>query len=965
MIFGVVNTGFAGREVSFVYLNVFKFLTLFNRKIILILSHSHSFNIKKSVALFTILVTFSLNVIAQKVIHIDQKSSEINLATSSEVFRDSKGTMPFEVIQQEKFVPNNSGSFQYSFSPDTFWFRFVIKNTSDQVLENFYFHWSDGLSDYVDLYVPVNDTHKVLKGGLLAPSEEKAYQGLFPVFPAGPIPPGEYRTYYIRLKSSESINGQMTLMSSQQYINWLQVTLAMVWLVIGIQVLRVLYNIILAYYIRNTSFRWYTFHTVIVTISVMGSFGVVGSIFSSNPPLAGFLNATFYELMPATYTLFIFSLLNVRKNFPKIRWVFFLIVACSGMQILAYAFVPKIYLLIFNNYLFLFTEFFLSFMCIYALYKRITMNTYLLIPCFITLVPFMFLNLRALGYINYSWIYPMIYITNFLEILALSLVLGKIIETSENERVHTEKALYEEKIEAEKLQELDAAKTQFFTNISHEFRTPLTLLLGPLQDLSKRYPNENLFGTLKRNALRLQQLINQLLDLAKLQEGKMENHIQRGNISEFLTRIFSTFESMAQNKHIIYKYSLGQTEQVAYFDPDKLEKILSNLLSNAFKFTTEYGKVAVYTQLDPQWLNIRISDNGIGIDSEKLPFIFDRFFQVESNQQRRYEGTGIGLALVKELVRDIKGHIDVRSEKDKGTSFEIKVPVSQSTWSDYTVSDYGTNQILAYADSFKDEKNNEVEDHFEDGKPLLLIVEDNYDLRQYIRSIFSEHYNIIEAENGKIGLELSLVELPDIIISDLMMPVMDGIQLLEALRTDQRTDHIPIILLTAKATIQDKLQGLECGADAYLTKPFERKELEIRVRKLVEQREIIRNKLNENSIRKPSEIKEVPVLDIRFIERIEDIIEDNLLDPNFTLDILCEELHMSRATLHRKLKAISGNSSTQFIRQYRLRKAAELLRNKTASVSEVAYMVGFDNLSYFSKTFQDYMGKSPSDFAKS
>src|SRR5690606_33633172 len=177
--------------------------------------------------------------------------------------------------------------------------------------------------------------------------------------------------------------------------------------------------------------------------------------------------------------------------------------------------------------------------------------------------------------------------------------------------------------------------------------------------------------------------------------------------------------------------------------------------------------------------------------------------------QRRYEGTGIGLALVKELVRDIKGHIDVRSEKDKGTSFEIKVPVSHSAWSDYTVSEYGTNQILAYADSFIDEKNNEIDDHFEDGKPLLLIVEDNYDLRQYIRSIFSEHYNIIEAENGKIGLELSLVELPDIIISDLMMPVMDGIQLLEALRTDQRTDHIPIILLTAKATIQDKLQGLE------------------------------------------------------------------------------------------------------------------------------------------------------------
>ncbi len=907
---------------------------------------------------------------AQKPIVINDSTATVSVSEYTSVFQDENANMPFEKVVQQNFRINEGKSFKFPFSSKAYWFRFQINNQSKLNRNNWYFLWGDGLSDNIDIYVPQeNGQYQCLKGGLLASEKEKAYTGLFPIYKAGFLPQNQIQTYYVRLKASGSINSQLTLMTHQTYIDQMPGTLAMVWLVIGIQLLRVLYNIILARYISNTSFRWYAFHTLIVTISVLGSFGVVGSIFSSNPPLASFLNDSFFQLMPATYTLFIFSLLNVRKNFPKVRWVFFFIIACSVLQVIAHAFIPKMYLLIFNNYLFLFTEAFLSIMCIYALYKRISMNTYLLIPCFITLVPFIFLNLSTLGFIDYGWIYPMIYITNFLEILALSLVLGKIIESAENERISTEKALFEEKIEAEKLQELDAAKTQFFTNISHEFRTPLTLILSPIDDLTKKYPHEKLFDSMKRNAQRLLVLINQLLDLSKLDAGQMQTNIQQHDLAKHIQILGSSFSSLAESRGINFQIIQNRKQAVAYFDADKIEKILLNLLSNAFKFTKDAGEITLRVNYEEDFSGVEIivEDAGIGISTEKVKQIFDRFYQIDGTHQRNYEGSGIGLALVKEMVQLHRGTIHVASQEEVGTAFSIKLPTDKETWKKEllrVVSEEYQNTDLTAFYANNESKNLTEKSKVNEEEKILLIIEDNADLRQYIRSIFEQDYQIIEAIDGQEGIEKALDIIPDIVVSDLMMPRLDGLGFCKLLKSDEKTSHIPVVMLTAKANVESRIEGLELGADDYLTKPFNKEELQVRVRNLVYQREVLRQKYDKQVVDlKPTEVI-LSSIDEKFIKKAKEIIEKHLAENEFNVEQFAEEMNLTSVVLRRKIKAVTNQSATQFVRKFRLQKASNLLLNNADTVSNIAYQVGFESLSYFTKAFQEEFGKLPSEYGK-
>jgi len=925
---------------------------------------------------------FCISARAQRPIIITDSLAAVNVCESSAVFQDKLGTLSFEQIQKQQFQLNQGNTFRFSFSSNVFWFRFRVDNQSKFNQNNWYFLWSDGLSDNVDIYIPQQDgTFQCLKGGLLASAQEKVYTGLFPIYQAGRLPQQKIQTYYVRLKSSESINAQLTLMTHQAYIDTMPGILAMVWLVIGIQLLRVLYNIILARYIRNTSFRWYTFHTVIVTISVMGSFGVVGNLFAENPKVAGFLNATFYELMPATYTLFIYSLLNAKKNFPRLRWVFFLIIAGSVLQMGAYAFIPKMYLLIFNNYLFLFTEAFLISMCFYAFVKGISINGYLLIPCFLTLVPFIFLNLRALGYINYDWIYPMIYLTNFLEILALSLVLGKIIQATEQERLSTQKALYEEKMEAEKLHELDAVKTRFFTNISHEFRTPLTLLVGPVADLRKKYPAEKIIVAMERNINRLQTLINQLLDLSKLEAKQLKVETDESDIAVFMQQLLASYESLAQNRKIFFHYSQNYASFRASFDADKVEKILTNLLSNAFKFTPVNGRIVVSIDYTTNSVTLQVRDYGIGMEAERLPRIFDRFYQVQTDNQRNYEGTGIGLALVKELVEVLNGQISVESEVGKGTTFVVVLPLESASVGlrqpkeNVIVPHSGAGMFFSATDSHEailangDEDSSAFIDGLvnDSGRPILLIVEDNPDLRAYVRSIFEPRYQIVEAVDGEDGLTKAFEHVPDAVVCDLMMPRLDGLAFCQLLKTDVRTNHIPVVMLTAKATLDDRLEGLKFGADDYLSKPFNRDELEIRLQNLLTQRQTLRLKYLQQMLGISPIPAEAVVLSIdeRFLEKARAVVEEHLGDSRFDVEQFCKEMSMSRTHLHRKLKALTESSTTEFIRKIRLQRAGLLLRQRVGTVSEIAYQVGFESLPYFSKSFQEQFGVSPSDYIRS
>ncbi|MFN8354783.1 MAG: ATP-binding protein [Spirosomataceae bacterium] len=516
--------------------------------------------------------------------------------------------------------------------------------------------------------------------------------------------------------------------------------------------------------------------------------------------------------------------------------------------------------------------------------------------------------------------------------------------------------------EAERLAEIDTLKTRFFANISHEFRTPLTLILSPLKDLRKEFPQRDIFHLMQQNAERLLSLINQLLDLSKLEAGKMETQVQKGDLPPFLKYIFASFESLAQDRNMLFQYRQSQEHQMAYFDADKLEKIVTNLLSNAFKFTPENGRVEVHANYTEQQLVLKVQDWGIGIEADRLPHIFDRFYQGDDSNIRNYEGTGIGLALVKELVEVLKGSIAVESQVGKGTTFSVQLPIDEQSWpqsllgSDVVVAKSSLSASLPVLLSNNVQSNSEL--------PILLIVEDNADLRRYVRGQFETEYQILEAKDGQEGLEMARELIPDLVICDLMMPRLDGFGFCKALKTDMRTSHIPVIMLTAKATLEDRLDGLALGADDYLAKPFNTNELQIRVRNLISIRETLRQKYNSGQSLIPivDDAPKVLTPNDEFLRKVGQIIDQHILNPTFEVETLAELLMMSSSQLRRKLKALTNQTVIEFIRNYRLDKAAVLLKDKKGNVSEVAFQVGFESLSYFAKVFLERFGKTPSEW---
>lgn len=520
--------------------------------------------------------------------------------------------------------------------------------------------------------------------------------------------------------------------------------------------------------------------------------------------------------------------------------------------------------------------------------------------------------------------------------------------------------------EASRIRDIDEIKSRFFANISHEFRTPLTLIQGPLQQIE-----ENANGsrdaipvalrhikTMRRNTDRLLELVNQLLDLSKLDSGKMKLQLVKGDLLQLLRALTASFESVAERKSINYHVHFPDDTSIKFFDKDKIEKIVSNILANAFKYTPETGTVSVTVDIENERLRIMVEDNGPGIPKKELDKIFDRFYQIEGTEDK---GSGIGLALVKELVTLYRGQISVNSEPGKGSRFRITLPVGRNFFSEDEFIYGEFKPETNFTDKNIFEKEERLASKSQLGNlPLLLVVEDNADLRHYISEIVSEHYNVIEAVNGKEGLEKAIYEVPDVIISDVMMPIMDGFALTQKLKEDERTSHIPVILLTAKAGQTHKLEGLTIGADDYLVKPFDAPELMTRVQNLVNQRKLLRRKFAGEILLKPSEVA-VKSTEQIFLQKILTAIEINMSEENFGVEELAKELYMSRSQLHRKLVALTGQSPSELLKNTRLLRAKELLQKKSASPSEVAFQVGFNSHAYFSKCFKEEFGISPSE----
>ena len=555
----------------------------------------------------------------------------------------------------------------------------------------------------------------------------------------------------------------------------------------------------------------------------------------------------------------------------------------------------------------------------------------------------------------------------------------------EMNRLRLKNRLKQESFETQKLKELDEMKSGFFANISHEFRTPLSLILGPADQLEQNetddFKKEKL-NTIKLSANRLLRLINQILELSKLEKGKTKLNCEEGDLVGFVKGITMNFSSIAERKCITLHFENDTPEIQTYFDKDIFEKIFFNLLSNAFKFTNQNGSVEIKvfkpTEIpgNPAAINfckISVKDSGIGIRESDLQKVFNKFFIVENINGFTGQGSGIGLALVKELVELHKGKITVESKINEGTVFTVSIPVGKDFLEEDEIADVVTgNRFISEArlKEFIDEEMIEVEnenlnadDKNAEDPLIILIVEDNPDLRKYISLILHSDYKIIEASEGKLGFEKAIESIPDLIISDIMMPEMDGYTLCKKLKADERTSHIPIILLTAKSGETDKLIGLATGADDFLTKPFSTKELSIRVRNLIEIRQTLRKKFSSSLVIKPKEVATGSV-DKLFLEKAIKIVENNISNDKFSVEEFSLEMNLSHSQLHRKLKALLNQSAIQFIRSIRMQRALELLQNNSGTVAEIAWQVGFGDPSYFTKTFSKHFGYLPSDVNK-
>jgi signal transduction histidine kinase/DNA-binding response OmpR family regulator len=550
--------------------------------------------------------------------------------------------------------------------------------------------------------------------------------------------------------------------------------------------------------------------------------------------------------------------------------------------------------------------------------------------------------------------------------------------------------------QAEKLQELDKLKSRFYANISHEFRTPLTLILGPLEERiagAKSKADKDELGMMYRNARRLLSLILELLDLSRLESGKMKLKTGKGDFIAFLKGIVMSFASLAEQKKITLAFESSripessQNSPAVYFDPDKIEKIFTNLLSNAFKFTPDGGEIRChvkYTECGPEvrpgnkssgfelecrCIEISIRDTGIGIPADRLPYIFDRFYQVDSTSTREHEGTGIGLALTKELVLVHHGSIEVESEEARGTTFTVRLPLGNKHLTPDEIVDSDNLSTPDAGPMLEIESDDQVtEIPIEQNRPdsggdtedIILIVDDHPDVRNYLRKHLEKSYTITEAHDGRQGLETAIEIIPDLVISDVMMPKLDGNQLCAAIKTNEKTSHIPVILLTAKAEEHDKLSGLETGADDYLTKPFSAKQLQVRVRNLIRQRRLLRARFVREGILQPRDVA-VTSVDEAFLHRLMCVIEENLSDEHFGVTELSEKIFMGARQLQRKVRGLTGKSPVEVIRSVRLNRARYLLERKAGTVTEIALQVGFTNLSHFAKVFREEFGKLPSE----
>lgn len=525
----------------------------------------------------------------------------------------------------------------------------------------------------------------------------------------------------------------------------------------------------------------------------------------------------------------------------------------------------------------------------------------------------------------------------YLSLLGLLIALGGFLFYGYRNKIKT----------AEKLNELNELKSRFFANISHEFRTPLTLIKSPVQSLKSEISDKNQqtkLDLIDKNSNRMLELVDQLLELSKIDSGKLQLLFKEGNISTFLNSIVEPFEYQAKENQLIFRSNIEKTTKNHHFDKDVIEKIVTNLLSNALKYTPENQTVSFHSSIENKQLKIVVSNSGSEIKKDDLPKLFERFYQKNETQK----GAGIGLALVKELVELYQGKIETQLENNI-LSFKVEIPIEATV----------SNAVVVTKEEPKSISNEEVSSDNE--IPVVLIVDDNQEIRTVLKDIFKENYLILEAENGEQALEIALKEIPDCIISDVMMPKLDGYEFTKAIKNNELTSFIPVILLTAKTSDEAHLLGLKSTADAYLTKPFNNEIVKETVIQLLNERKKLHDRYSQELVLKPTDIV-INSADEKFLEKLQLVLDKELSNADYSADDFASFMGMSRMQLHRKLKSLLGVSTTEFLRKERIKMAASLLKNATVTIAEIAYNVGFNDVSYFIRCFKEVYNCTPSEY---
>ena len=526
---------------------------------------------------------------------------------------------------------------------------------------------------------------------------------------------------------------------------------------------------------------------------------------------------------------------------------------------------------------------------------------------------------------------------------------------------------------SQKLEEATKAKLAFFTNVSHDFRTPLTLIADPVKKLMNSEnikDNERfLLNIINKNVTVLLRLINQIMDFRKFENGKLEMHLSEFNIKDCMKEWAEAFRTLAYRKHITFKFTADDADYNVIADSEMMERITYNLLSNAFKFTPENGNISICLSKNAEnGISMKFSDTGVGMPAEHVKHIFESFYQIDVH----HAGSGIGLALVKAFVEMHHGKIDVKSKEGNGTIFTIDIPAKQdgkiyhdidrkailNNLKEGAVVMAGQESLSAENVTGKDRNASNEGEH----EAVVLVIDDNQDVRDYVKSLLSENYTVLEAANGSEGLKLAIANVPDIIICDVMMPVMDGMECCRRLKAEPRTSHIPVMMLTAYSMDEQKIKGYECGADSYISKPFSSELLLARLHNLIENHNRLKDFFGDKVTTSTTPLADT---DKGFVEKLRKLIEENMGNTDFSVEDMGEKIGFSRVQLYRKAKALTGYTPNELLRIARLNKANAIIKTSTEkSISEIAYEVGFSSPSYFTKCYKEFFGENPTDVLK-